>query len=60
MVPPKHTEMFRNEIDAMLKGDITTPATVAWYFPVVIATRNDEKSRFCADCIVLNQWMRTD
>lgn len=39
LLPPRHNDMIRSELDNMLKAAIITPASSAWSFFVVIATK---------------------
>lgn len=57
---PKHNEVVQREVESMLKAGIITPASSAWSFPVVIATKKDGKPRFCVDCRILNWKMKAD
>ena len=57
---PKHNEVVRSEIDRMLEAGIITPASSAWSFPVVIATKKDGKPRFCVDYRILNRKIKPD
>lgn len=57
---PKRNNIGGEEIDVLLKVEITFPATPTWSFPVVIATKKDMKARFYMDYRMLNQKMKTD
>ena len=57
---PKHNEVVRSEIDRMLEAGIITPASSAWSFLVVIATKKDGKPRFCVDYRILNRKIKPD
>lgn len=57
---PKHNEIIRREMYMMLAAAIVPPATSAWSFPVVIATKKNGKPRFCVDYRMLNQRMKAD
>lgn len=51
---------FPKEIDCMLAAGIITLAAFAWFFSVVNATKEDEKTRPCVDYCVLNSRMKGD
>lgn len=57
---PKHNSVVQKEIEATLSAGIVTPASSAWSFPIVIATKKDGKPRFCVDYRALNREMRAD
>lgn len=57
---PKYTEVVRKEIDDMLETRIIVSASSAWSFSVVIATKKNEKPRFCADFRALNKRIKVD
>ena len=57
---PKHNSIVRKEIDDMLEAGIIVPASSAWSFPVVIASKKDGKHRFCVDYRTLNRVMKAD
>ena len=59
-MPPKHQQIVREEIDKMLEAGIIKPASSAWSFPVVIATKKDGQPRFCVDYRQLNRVMKGD
>lgn len=53
-------QIVREEIDKMLRAGIVTPASSAWYFPVVIETKKDGKPCSCVDYRRLNQKIKHD
>lgn len=57
---PKHNAFIRKELDNLLDAGIIVPASSAWAFPVVIATKKDCSSRFCVDYRTLNRVMKSD
>ena len=57
---PKHNEFVRKELDDLLDAGIIVPTSSAWSFPIVIASKNDGKSRFCVDYRALNRVMKAD
>ena len=59
-MPPRHSEVVRQELDKMLEAGIITPSASPWSFPVVIASKKDGKPRFCVDYRILNRRMKAD
>ena len=59
-LPPRHSMLVRREIDNMLEAGIITPYTSAWSFPVVIASKKDDKLRFCLDYRIMNRRVKAD
>ena len=57
---PRHNDFIRKELDNLLDAGIITPASSAWSFPVVIATKKDGTLRFCVDYWSLNRVMKAD
>ena len=51
---------MRKEIDDILEAVIIVPATTAWSFPVVIASKKEGAPRFCVDYRTLNRVMKAD
>lgn len=45
-VAPKQNDLVRMKLDLMLRAGIITPASSAWSFPVVIATKKEEGQDF--------------
>lgn len=58
-MPPKHDKVVYYEIK-MLKAGIITPVSSELCLPVVIATKEDWKPRFCVDYLILNRLMEGD
>lgn len=56
---PRDNKLVRQELDNMLKAKTITPASSAWSFPAIIATKKDGKPRFCVDYRTLNSRMKT-
>lgn len=44
-----HYEVVEAEVQGMLNAGLIAPASSAWSFYVVIATKKDGKPRFCVD-----------
>ena len=57
---PKHNEFVRKELDNLLDAGIIVPASSAWSFPIVIASKKDGSLRFCVDYRSLNRVMKAD
>lgn len=42
---PRYNELIEAKVREMLDADITVPATLVWFFLVVIETKNTESQR---------------
>lgn len=51
---PKHKEIALGALNLMLKVKLITPAASVWFFPVVLATKKQEKQLLCVDYRTLN------
>lgn len=57
---PKYKDVWRKEIDDMLRIGIIIPSAFAWYCQVVIALKKDCKPRFYVDCWALSAELEAD
>lgn len=59
-LPLHQNNVVREEIDKMLKAGIITPSVSGFSVEVLIASKKDDKSRFCVDYRTLNRRMKAD
>lgn len=60
MMPAKHNEIIRREVDAMLTAQIIKIESSPWGFPVVIAKKKHGGPRFCVDYRALIKRMKAN
>lgn len=56
----KHNEVGRNEINCMVDSHLIKPTKSPWGFPVLIAAKQYDTQRFCANYRALNNVMIAD
>lgn len=59
-MPPQCNEIIYVEIQRMLEAGIIHPASFAWPFPIIIASKKDGKPRLCVYYRKFNQLMIPD